>query len=95
MDLITCSICLRVRCGSEWLEAERVINDTTSYEGELPRLHSAVCDDCAKRSFVAAQTAGTHWRRSALSEGQLPTDRRSYDRPIHLHRNQPTQRREA
>jgi hypothetical protein len=48
IDLITCSICLRVRRGSEWLEAERVIRDTVSYEGELPRLRGAVCDDCAK-----------------------------------------------
>jgi hypothetical protein len=37
IELITCSICPRVRLGSEWREAERVIRDTASYEGELPR----------------------------------------------------------
>jgi hypothetical protein len=61
IDLITCSICLRVRRGSEWHEAERVIRDTMSYEGELPRLLGAVCDDCAKAIF----------RRRAESEDAL------------------------
>ncbi len=48
IDFIVCSICLRVRRGSEWLDAEHVIRATTSYDDELPRLHGAVCDDCAK-----------------------------------------------
>jgi hypothetical protein len=48
IDLIACSICLRVRRGSEWLDAEHVIRDIKSYDGELPRLHGAVCDDCAE-----------------------------------------------
>jgi hypothetical protein len=48
-DLIACSICLRVRRGSEWLDAEHVIRDIKSYDGELPRLQgAAVCDDCAE-----------------------------------------------
>jgi hypothetical protein len=47
IDLIVCSVCLRVRDGSEWLDAEHVIGETRSYEGELPRLHGALCDDCA------------------------------------------------
>jgi NMD protein affecting ribosome stability and mRNA decay len=43
-DLVTCSLCLRVHRGSEWMEAERVIKEIRSYELEaLPRLHSAVC----------------------------------------------------
>jgi hypothetical protein len=58
IDLITCSICLRVRRGSEWLEAERVIRDTTSYEGELPRLRGAVCDDCANEIFRRRADSG-------------------------------------
>ena len=47
-DPIACSICLRVRRGSEWLDAEHVIRDLKSYDGELPRLQGAVCDDCAE-----------------------------------------------
>jgi hypothetical protein len=48
IDLIACSICLRVRRSSEWLDAEDVIRDIKSYDDELPRLHGAVCDDCAE-----------------------------------------------
>ena len=48
IQLIACSICLRVRRGSEWLDAERVVREINSYDGELPRLHGAVCDDCAE-----------------------------------------------
>ena len=46
IDLIVCSICLRVLRGSEWLDSERVIADIKSYDGELPRLLDAVCDYC-------------------------------------------------
>jgi hypothetical protein len=46
--LITCSVCLRVRRGSEWIEAERVINEIRSYDFDAPpRLKSAICDVCA------------------------------------------------
>jgi hypothetical protein len=48
IDLIACSICLRVRRSSEWFDAEHVIRDIKSYDDELPRLHGAVCDDCAE-----------------------------------------------
>jgi hypothetical protein len=48
IDLIACSICLRVRSSSVWLNAEHVIRDLKSYDDELPRLHGAVCDDCAE-----------------------------------------------
>jgi hypothetical protein len=48
IDLIVCSICLRVRHGSEWLDAERVVREISSYDRELPRLHGAVCDACAE-----------------------------------------------
>jgi hypothetical protein len=48
IDLIVCSICLRVRHGSEWLDAERVVRETSSYDRELPRFHGAVCDACAE-----------------------------------------------
>ena len=48
IQLIACSICLRVRRGSEWLDAERVIRDISSYDDELPRLHGGLCDDCVE-----------------------------------------------
>jgi hypothetical protein len=51
IDLIVCSICLRVRRGSEWLDAEHVVRDTKSYDHDLPRFHRAVCDDCAEAIF--------------------------------------------
>jgi hypothetical protein len=51
-DLVTCSICLRVRRGSEWRAAEQVIRELRSYEFEAPpRLHSAVCEVCAESIF--------------------------------------------
>jgi hypothetical protein len=51
-DLITCSLCLRVLRGSEWLEAETVIREMRSYELEaLPRLQSGVCEACAESIF--------------------------------------------
>ncbi len=50
-NLIACSICLRVRRGSEWLDAEDVIRDTKSYDDQLPRLRGAVCNDCAEAIF--------------------------------------------
>ena len=46
--LTTCSICLRVQRGSEWLDAEHIIRDIKSYDEDLPRLRGAVCDDCAE-----------------------------------------------
>jgi hypothetical protein len=59
-DLTACSICLRVRSDSEWLAAERVIRDSRTYDDELPRLHGAICEDCAEaiaRRRATAQTA--------------------------------------
>jgi hypothetical protein len=48
LDLVTCSVCLRVRSGLEWIEAEQLIREIRSYELEaLPRLLSGVCDFCA------------------------------------------------
>lgn len=47
-DLVTCSLCLRVRRGSAWIEAEAVITELRSYELDVPpRLLPGVCDDCA------------------------------------------------
>jgi len=47
--LITCALCLRVRRGSEWIEAEHVIREIRSYELDAPpRLQPAVCDVCAE-----------------------------------------------
>jgi hypothetical protein len=66
IDLIACSICLRVRRSSEWLDAEHVIRDIKSYDDELPRLHGAVCD----------------WRTSSKSTCSPPTSSpRSYADP--------------
>jgi len=48
IELIVCSICLRVRRGSEWLDAERVVREISSCDRELPRLHGAVCDACSE-----------------------------------------------
>jgi hypothetical protein len=47
--LITCSMCLRVLRGSQWMEAEHVIHEIRSYELEAPpRLRPALCDFCAE-----------------------------------------------
>jgi len=58
-DLTTCSLCLRVLRGSEWMEAERVIREIRSYELEAPpRLQSAVCDVCAESIFSRRAQGG-------------------------------------
>jgi hypothetical protein len=57
IDLIACSMCLRVRRGSQWLDAAHVIRDIKSYDDELPRLRGAVCDACAEA--IARRRA--HW----------------------------------
>ena len=45
--LVACSLCLRVRRGSAWVDAEAVIRELRTYElRALPRLEPAVCDDC-------------------------------------------------
>jgi hypothetical protein len=50
--LVTCSLCLRVHRGSEWIEAEHVIRETRSFElAALPRLQSAICEVCAESIF--------------------------------------------
>jgi hypothetical protein len=47
MRFAICSICLRVQRGKTWIDAARVISETRSYElADIPRLMSAVCDDC-------------------------------------------------
>lgn len=47
LQLVTCSLCLRVRQGSAWVDTEVVIRELRTYErGSLPRLGPAVCDDC-------------------------------------------------
>jgi hypothetical protein len=57
--LTTCSLCLRVLRGSEWMEAERVIREMRSYELDAPpRLQSAVCDVCAESIFSRRAQAG-------------------------------------
>jgi hypothetical protein len=52
LDLITCSLCLRVRRGSEWMEADWVIREIRSYDlATPPRLHTGVCDFCAESIY--------------------------------------------
>ena len=52
LDLVTCSVCLRVRSGLEWIEAEHFIREIRSYELDAPpRLLSGVCDFCAESIF--------------------------------------------
>jgi hypothetical protein len=47
-DLTACSVCLRVRHGSDWIDADSVIRQLGSYEFEdAPRLEPALCDLCA------------------------------------------------
>ena len=47
IHLVTCSLCLRVRRATSWVDAEAVIRELRTYEsGSLPHLESAVCDDC-------------------------------------------------
>lgn len=59
-NLTTCSLCLRVRRGSQWLEAEHVIREIRSYElAAPPHLQAGVCDSCAESIFA---------RRIELSE---------------------------
>ena len=74
--LIVCSICLRVRPGSEWFDAERVSGEITSGDGEPFRLHGAVCDACTegprRRSRPNALTFGSFASLQAADVGQLP-----------------------
>jgi hypothetical protein len=52
LDLVTCSLCLRVRRGSQWMQAELVIRDTRSYELAVPpRLLPRVCEACAESIY--------------------------------------------
>jgi NMD protein affecting ribosome stability and mRNA decay len=45
--LVTCSICLSVRRGSQWIDAEVAIRELRSYESREPvRLAHGLCDDC-------------------------------------------------
>lgn len=50
--LVACSLCLRVRRDSAWVEPEDVITELRSYELESPpTLLPGVCDDCADAIF--------------------------------------------
>ena len=52
LELAACPLCLRVWRDSEWIEAERVIRETRSYELPAPpRLRSTVCTACAESIF--------------------------------------------
>ena len=47
INLESCSLCLRVRRGSAWVNAEDVIRELRTYERVLPRLQPCLCEDCA------------------------------------------------
>ena len=47
VNLESCSLCLRVRRGSAWVEAEAVIRELRADERALPRLQPCLCEDCA------------------------------------------------
>jgi hypothetical protein len=58
-DLITCSLCLRVLRGSDWIEAEQVIREIRSYElAAPPRLQPGLCDLCAASILRRRTRAG-------------------------------------
>jgi hypothetical protein len=51
-DLVTCSLCLRVRRGADWVEPEEVITELRSYELVAPpKLLPAIFDACADAIF--------------------------------------------
>jgi hypothetical protein len=55
MRLTVCSVCLRVRRGSRWVAAERVIHQLRSFERDAPpRLLPGLCESCARSSRAAA-----------------------------------------
>lgn len=60
--LATCSICLRVWRGSEWIDAEQAIIELRTFaHGEPVRLAPGLCDDCreelAERRGLASPVA--------------------------------------
>jgi hypothetical protein len=61
--LVTCSICLRVLRGSEWIDAEEAIRELRSFARRQPlRLGHGLCDACTdelaeRRGWVAAKAA--------------------------------------
>jgi hypothetical protein len=47
--LTACSVCLRVRHGSGWVDAEAVIRTLRSFDfATAPRLNAALCDRCLR-----------------------------------------------
>jgi len=47
VKLTVCSLCLRVRQGRTWIDAEGAIRELRSYELlDLPRMDAAVCSAC-------------------------------------------------
>ena len=60
--LATCSICLRVLRGFEWIDAEQAIIELRTFTlGEPVRLAPGLCDDCreelAERRGLASPVA--------------------------------------
>jgi hypothetical protein len=52
INLVTCALCLRVRRGSAWVDAETVIRELRSFDRALPHLRPGVCDDCLAEVYV-------------------------------------------
>ena len=48
-SLTACSVCLRVRRGSDWVDAEAAIRELRSFDlAAAPRLSPSLCDRCVR-----------------------------------------------
>jgi hypothetical protein len=57
--LTTCSVCLRVLRGAEWVEVEQVIKELRSFVLLVPpRLESALCPHCTESLHRRPAAAG-------------------------------------
>jgi hypothetical protein len=60
----SCSMCLGVRDGSRWIDAEAAIRSSRSFEHDsAPRLQPGLCDQCA--DAIALRRAHTPIARAA------------------------------
>ena len=53
LELVVCSLCLRVLRDAGWVTAAEVIRELRTYdEPEAPLLHAALCDGCEGNARV-------------------------------------------
>ena len=74
IDLIVCSICLRVRRGSEWQDAERVVREISSTTASYLGSTAPSATPAPRRSLAAARAGKTQLRRNCAT-GRLPASR--------------------